>query len=467
MITVAKEADLFLPEYVAFHHGQRLPQARSWAPAFVLYQCRLSDTMAVFDCTVNSGAFPDRLTELYPNTIYRHWNPLPDGQFALPSGLPDQAFDRAVCNDTLDDLTHPQQRALIRAMSRMLKPDGWLILTSRSDPTTTPQMWIDLCRPHGLYPLTEAGMKQNGADPSVESTRMPQASVPVGGVFSRLRPAVMPPSRKVVLSLLTWNTREISVESLRAYISEAQMLRRLGHLPYLCVSDNGSTDGTSFALRAIEPELDFPHRFILNPHNLGNSIARNQIIDYMLECGADYLMLMDGDIEIVPFSSFAMLRHMENSGHRLACVGADSSGHTPHRERASPYLFHISDCALKKTNYLAWTQYGMFRRAVFADGIRFEDRHPFDGGGWGFEDNDLAFQLAMNGYENEHFYGTIYLHRHLHSSFRIMRESGVDAGSVFSSRKQFLIDKWTTIPEIRDGPLTWIRRDQYPELPHS
>ena len=111
------------------------------------------------------------------------------------------------------------------------------------------------------------------------------------------------------------------------------MLRRLGQEPFLCLCDNGSADGLADALQALAPQIDVPYKLISNRDNLGNSIARNQIIDYMLACDADYLLFMDGDIEIVPFSSFAMLRYMENSGHQLGCIGADSGADTAPRTR--------------------------------------------------------------------------------------------------------------------------------------
>ncbi len=236
------------------------------------------------------------------------------------------------------------------------------------------------------------------------------------------------------------------------------MLQRLGQIPFLCVCDNGSTDGTADALHALEAEVDIPHKFILNCDNLGNSIARNQIIDYMLDCGADYLLFMDGDIEIVPFSSFAMLRYMENSGHTLGCIGADSAGQTPSRERTSPSLYSIDGCPLETTNLVAWTQYGMFRRAVFDDGSRFDETEPFDRAGWGFEDNDLAFQMEMKGYLNQRFFGMTYLHRDARSSIRIMRDHGIDAVAMYARRKQYVIDKWASVSHINNGPLTYVRR---------
>ena len=120
---------------------------------------------------------------------------------------------------------------------------------------------------------------------------------------------------------------------------------------------------------------------------------------------------------------------------------------------------------IDSTSYVAWTQYGMFRRSVFEDGVNWENKHPFDGPGWGFEDNDLAFQMTLKGYVIQHFFRIVYLHRHLHSSFRSLHASGVDPALLYDLRKQFVIDKWTSIPEIDDGRLALIQQDHYPERP--
>ena len=240
------------------------------------------------------------------------------------------------------------------------------------------------------------------------------------------------------------------------------MLRRLGQSPYLCIVDNGSEDGTADALKELLSEIAIPHRLLINSSNLGISIARNQIIEYMLECGAEYLLMLDGDIEIVPFSSFAMLRSMENSGHILG-LGPDSAGHTPHRQRTTPCLYNVVSSSVKETDYVAWTQYGMFRRSVFEDGVRFEETYPFSGVGWGFEDNDLALQMTIKGYLIQQFFGMIYLHRHIRSSLRIIRGRGLDPQPLYELRRQFLIDKSAPVPEIRPGLIDSIRPDKYPE----
>src|SRR3712207_4249018 len=89
---------------------------------------------------------------------------------------------------------------------------------------------------------------------------------------------------------------------------------------------------------------------------------------------------------------------------------------SPHRERATAYLFSLDGLPVEPASDVAWTQYGLFRREVFAAGVRFDTNAPFDGAGWGFEDNDLAFQLEVKGFANQRFSGMTYLHRNVHSS---------------------------------------------------
>jgi hypothetical protein len=100
----------------------------------------------------------------------------------------------------------------------------------------------------------------------------------------------------------------------------------------------------------------------------------------------------------------------------------------------------------------------MFRRAIFEDGVRFDESAPFGGPGWGFEDNDLAFQMAVMGYLNQRFFGMVYLHRAARSSIRNLRSQGLDVGALYNLRKQFIIDKWSNVPQIDRGPLGEVRR---------
>ena len=482
---IALESDLRLPEFAAFNHGQNLPPMRRWELPWALYAAQLDNTAAVLDCTINPVTFAERIAHLYPHVQYRHVSPVQGGVFQLPFGVPDESFDRVFCINTLEHLVREQREALIASLARKLKPGGRLLLTSDyyfdsswTDPAflkagvmradraeflggwnkVTAQDWNALCEGQRLVAVDAAIQESpQESDPACFRNPAPFPHATIAGVFSKGAVA-KPKAKRVLLALLTWNTRDISLESIQAYLVEARMLARLGCEPYLCVCDNGSTDGTQAALRELDPHLDVPHKFILNPVNTGNSVARNQMIDYMMECGADYVLFMDGDIEIVPFSSFAMLRYMENCGHQLGSIGADSWGQTPSRHQASPSLYTVDGLRIEDTNLVAWTQYGMFRRSVFEQGIRFDENGPFQGPGWGFEDNDLAFQMEMKGYRNQRFMGMVYLHRAARSSVRILRQVGLDPNALYQRRKQYVIDKWASVSPINTGPLALVRQ---------
>jgi GT2 family glycosyltransferase len=492
---IARTEDLSRTEFAAFNHGREYPRMRRWELPFALFSLRLPNTCAVLDCTINPLDFGARLQSLYPHALYRHCSPIVRGQFSPPLGVPDEAFDRVVCVNTLEHLLSEQREALVASLARKLKPGGLLIFTSdfyfdsmwhneaalgagvvRADGVeifngwnrVSPREYVELFRRHGLRLLAGGGADEEPreGDPTLYLNARPYEHACVAGVFRKsAKSPRFGDAKRVVLALLTWNTRDISLESLAAYAAEAAMLRRLGHEPFIVVCDNGSNDGTPEALREAERALDVPCALILNPENRGSSVARNQIIDLAVrECDADYLLFMDGDIELVPFSSFAMLRHMENHGHRLGCAGANSFEHTTERARAAPFLFTLDGLYLETTNLVAWTQYGMFRREVFESGVRFDEREPFDRPGWGFEDNDLAFQMDVKGYVNHRFFGMVYLHRAAHSSIRILHREGVDAASLYAQRRQYLLDKWSSVPQINDGPLINVRQVRMPDI---
>lgn len=477
MITVAKTDDLALSEFVAFNDGQSLPRMRRWSVPFTLFQAQLSDKMSVLDLSLNPYNFRERLARLFPNIRYRHRNP------RLNSVLnSDETYDRVVCINTLEQLSEAERTQLIAEMSKRLKPCGLIIITtdfllssgsytSRIDPFSYDRSWVNLttselttlCREHQLFPMADTLVEPFAPDVHIDFDERDDPFTCLGYVFYKSERPQPVEGRRIVLALLTWNKRDVSIDSLRAYVEEARTLQRLGQSPFICVCDNGSTDGTQEALQALDAEIDIPHRFILNPSNMGSSIARNRIVDQAREFNADYVLFIDGDIEVVPFSSFAMLRYIEKSGPTLGCVGADfrEYAQTLHREKASTSLFHIDGRSVVTASIVAPTQYGMFRRAVFDDGVRFEETGPFNGAGWGFEDNDLAFQMLTKRYMIQGFLGMVYLHRTKGSSVKIMRETGIEADAIFEQRRQFIIDKWSNVPLISKGPLAILRKTEF------
>ena len=502
-MAVALERDLSLPEFAAFNHGRDYQRMRRWEMPFALHKARLSSTSSVLDCTINPVDFGARLQSLYPHALYRHWSPVRGGQFALPLGFPDEAFDRVVCVNTLEHLLSEQREALVAEMARKLKPGGLLVLTCeyyfdsawgerqllaeglvREDRgevfngfnLVTRRALLELCRRHGLHALDagEGGGASDYDDPRDDDPRLylnlpPYHNAVVAGVFRKSDAApALARRRRVALALLTWNMRDVSLDSLAALAREAATLERLGHEAVVVVCDNGSTDGLREALGEADARLAVKHRFILNAENRGNSVARNQIIDCAArECDADYLLFVDGDIELVPCSSFAMLRYMEDAGRVLGGLGAYSHDSTPERRRATPCLFHIDPRLVSEAGPQVTTGYGMFRREVFEAGVRFDESGPFGGPGWGFEDNDLAFQIATSGFAIRLFRGLRFLHRNERSSLPLLRRDGHDPADAFHRRKQHVLNKWAGVPRINDGPLSEVRRVVMPPIPQT
>ena len=195
--------------------------------------------MTVLDCTINPAGFGERLACLYPHVLYRHWNRSRGGRFVAPFGLPDEMFEsRVFCINTLEHLLRPQREALISALARKLKPGGWLILTSDyyfdffwEDPAfleagvmqadraeifngwnkVTPEEWSSLCLANDLRAMDtmESRMEPpDAADSSVYRNLPPFPHACIGGVFFKGELAQRAVRRKIVMALLTWNTRE-------------------------------------------------------------------------------------------------------------------------------------------------------------------------------------------------------------------------------------------------------------------
>ena len=396
--TAARAEDLNLIEFRALNHGRDLPRMRRWEIPFAIFQARLSGGMEVLDCTLNPEGFERALAELYPDVRYRHFEPVSGGKLALPEKWQDERFDRVFCINTLEHVPREERERLIAFIARILKPGGRLITTLDYyfESSFSRQDWIDrglvrsdrqevfggfnrippaelaeMCQRAGLSPLAPIPADPEEGDPSLYLQAAPLEHTTVGAVFSKGVAATPRPPR-VLLAMLSWNTLAISRDSIGALIREARMLGRVGVEAGICLVDNGSDDGTAQAIEELDAAIDVTHRFFLNPQNLGNSRARNQIIGYALSAGFDYVLFTDGDIEIVPFSTMAMLRYLECSPAEVGCIGAFSAGCSPRRAQSTPVLFSLSGFEIASSDVLAWTQYGMFRRSLFESGIRFD-----------------------------------------------------------------------------------------------
>jgi GT2 family glycosyltransferase len=254
---------------------------------------------------------------------------------------------------------------------------------------------------------------------------------------------------KIAIGLLTWNTCSASICAATAIRQEIDRLIDAGAVPRLFWVDNGSTDDTVECVRTALWYRCRDHcTEIHNADNLGQSVARNSIIAECLAWGADYLLMVDGDIEIVPGSALSMGNYLETASPATGCVGVYCRNCTHVRDVEVATEFPaLDDCYLDLQPAIAWTNYGMFRRSVL-ETCKFDTSGPFAGPGWGFEDDDYYMQMVVAGYCSLNTKYVRHMHRRRHSSLRALEPSL--AAKVFRDRQQYMIAKWGNEPLVAD-----------------
>lgn len=282
-----------------------------------------------------------------------------------------------------------------------------------------------------------------GGKPVVD---LPETDIPIGEWVQREKNARRLAGTRVKLGFLTWNTVEASIQGAAAIVTECRRLREFGLEPSISWSDNGSTDGTVGKVGGIflNSGFDTIHHTLLT--NEGQSIARNLIIEDAVHQKDHYLMFIDGDVEIIPWSAYAFCRYLAGVDEKLACVGMYTYNCTPKwDEDVALECRCIEEWMVSQKVRIAWTNYGMFRVSMFAStNIRFDTSAPFLGPGWGYEDDDLYLQMNYEGYDSVATNHFRFLHRHRSSSIPIMGRSL--ATKVYESRRRHIIDKWKPYP---------------------
>lgn len=237
----------------------------------------------------------------------------------------------------------------------------------------------------------------------------------------------------ITLGMLCYNTKEHSIESYSALVLEAEALKYLGAHVSIVVVDNGR-DGTYQSLidmrsGTILPTLD----------NLGCSRGRNIILNYAESSLSDYVFLLDGDIRPVSGSLRAMLIYMIEHPH-LGCLSAHPVRQTTDSEIATTFLDRVHTLQNDVTS--ACTGYAMFNGKMLKDGIRLDESGPFGGPGWGYEDDDLYWQMITAGWEVSFFTDMVYLQRQMRSSWPSLLKDGVSVSKMFELRKEYFLEKW-------------------------
>jgi GT2 family glycosyltransferase len=93
---------------------------------------------------------------------------------------------------------------------------------------------------------------------------------------------------RVYIIILNWNGKEDTLSCLRS-VQEVEYPRYR-----VLVVDNASTDGSTEAIRAAFPGVEL----LVNRSNLGFAAGNNEGIRHALQCGADYVLLLNNDTQV-------------------------------------------------------------------------------------------------------------------------------------------------------------------------
>lgn len=249
-----------------------------------------------------------------------------------------------------------------------------------------------------------------------------------------VRRLVFPSKPKIALGTLIWNTADISVENVDALLVEKTRLEMAGFEVQVIAVDNGSTDGMGKELRKRKGQLVST----LNKENLGSSVARNQIIDKAQAWGADYLLFLDGDITVVPWSTLSMVQAMRRDN--LDCLGAYWGGYSDDPAQVSKHW--AVPIQPIRCDSIAPTQYGMWSRRLM-EAVKFDENF---GPGWAAEDDDYFLMMKDAGFLPYIFFDMTYLHRHIHHGHS---RHGTNAYDLFYKRITYMIEKWKDRPDYK------------------
>lgn len=251
--------------------------------------------------------------------------------------------------------------------------------------------------------------------------------------------------KRVVISLLTWNNELVGEQAAQAIDYELRLLQSQGAEACGVLVDNGSD-------RWNLPDLKEEWLIVRNKSNVGQGPARNQALDIALDRNADYWIMLDGDIIVVPGSASALVRKMSIDLTGSGCLGLYSYNCTENMSdpAIAKYCHEIPNIGLRYEPGIAWTQYGCFNMEPFRKGIRFREDGPFAGPGWGLEDDELWMQLVDAGYRSANTTMFRYMHLKRHSGLAMLDPSL--AAKLFDERKRWIVSRWDSsdIPEIAE-----------------
>ena len=158
----------------------------------------------------------------------------------------------------------------------------------------------------------------------------------------------------------------------------------------IIICDNNSTDGSRELIKSYGDRI----KSILRTEMVGQSKNRN---DMVRETTGEWILALDADIlyEAGSFDWLIKAFTAKGVGKNVVSVGFSPwnfSNRESEKEKFPPTSinFYTNDIPIIPC------QYGVFKREVFESGIWYDEEY---GTGYGFEDNDLAFQYREKGYD--------------------------------------------------------------------
>lgn len=203
-----------------------------------------------------------------------------------------------------------------------------------------------------------------------------------------------------------------------------QSLRRLRKEPWnVIVVDNGSDDDSLERLIKTQDRYKKPLFITHTFENRGPSVGRNAGLD---DSKAEYIFLLDGDIQYIPGTIDALLKIMpEDAG----CIGV----HNPRdydgtqRLEEADQVWPENPGKPYKDFDMAWTQYGLFRGDLLRE-IRFYAEGIFGESGIGYEDDWLWHDMKARGYASYYVPNVTYYHER-HGGARFLKGKGLPVRS--------------------------------------
>lgn len=242
----------------------------------------------------------------------------------------------------------------------------------------------------------------------------------------------------VTLGMVTWNTRKATLLTLAALLNEHARLEAGGYSVNVELIDNASWDGTADLLRAAAKSNRRDVQCEVLEAPVAVSTARNLLVERAV--ASDYLVFVDGDIEVIPHSIVAMVHYLQDHDRDTA-IAMDPCQQTQTREEVSPYCRSIPRESLQREALMYLCGYGVFRTDAF-EHISFEESGPLGQCGWGCEDDDLWLQMVEQQMRAVYTNAFRFYHVEPHSSWPSLRALGIDPIQTYEARRNAILAKW-------------------------